>query len=288
VECVELPSRVLPTRELAGEFCGDRVADADEAQESAGVRGHGLEDLVDEIVRHRTVVARELIEELIGIRGGAQRRHRQPQARRPAVGCLVQHPDLVGGEGQAAQGEQLDSFGTRETQVLGAQLGEPALQPEPDQGQRRVDPGQEHEPDARRQMPVDVLQGAQGFPADDLLNIVENQPNRNGQPVESVSQVGQELVRNPCPGRRQLVHRAVGGHRGAARQGSGDRGTQPFHVVVAAVQIHPRCRGSARPMHPVREQQGLAVPGRRADQHHTRRPVVQHVEQAWPRDELRR
>ena len=96
------PRRVLRP-ELDGEFRGDRVADADEAQEFASVRGHGPEDLIDEIVRHRALVAGELIEELIGIAAALSddTASRRP-AGQPSV-VVVQHPDLVGGEGRAAQ-----------------------------------------------------------------------------------------------------------------------------------------------------------------------------------------
>jgi hypothetical protein len=278
---------VRPTGQPDGELRRDRVADADQAQQVPGAGGHALEDLTNEIVRDRPLVSGELDEEALGVFGGAEGGRREPQARGPPVRPLVQHRRLLRGQGRYGTGEQLRCFRSGEPQLLGAQLAEPALKTLSHQGQRWVEAGGERESDGGGKVAYELLHRAQRLLADDLLQIVEDQPNRHRELVEGVDQVGQELVPGIALRYPEPVHDAVGGHGGAAGEGGDDGRAQPLGIVVVAVEVHPSRGVVGRPAGPVCEQKRLAVPGRRADQHHCLRSGLQSRDQPGPGDELR-
>ena len=79
----------------------------------------------------------------------------------------------------------------------------------------------------------------QGDRVDELVHVVEDQPDRPGQLLHGVGELGEELrlgAGSPHPGGVQAAARR---HRRAGRERGHHRRPQPLRVVVVAVQAHP-------------------------------------------------
>ena len=109
----------------------------------------------------------------------------------------------------------------------------------------------------------------QGDRVDELVHVVEDQPDRPGQLLHGVAELGEELrlAGLPHPGGVQAAARR---HRRAGRERGHHRRPQPLRVVVVTVQAHPSgvepVDGPGAGVGPVREEHRLAVAGRGADQ----------------------
>ena len=77
-ELVEHASGVVTAVQFGGQRSWYRVADADHPQEVLGVGGQSVEDLADQVVGYRTVVAGELGEERFVVGGFLQTEGGQP------------------------------------------------------------------------------------------------------------------------------------------------------------------------------------------------------------------
>ena len=238
-EPVEQAPGVFPAGQLGGQPGRDGVADADHSQELPDVVRERGEDLPDQVVGDRAVVAGELVEERVAVGGPGERECGQPQPGDPAAGALVQGVDLGGGEAQTGSFEQGGRLGGGEAQPVRAKLAQPAGEAQPGQRQRRVEPGGQDELETGGTVAQQGLQAVQGDRVDELVHVVEDQPDRPGQLLHGVAELGEELRLGaglPHPGGVQAAARR---HRRAGRERGHHRRPQPLRVVVVAVQAHP-------------------------------------------------
>ena len=155
--------------------------------------GSPRDDLLDEVVGHRTLITGEVGEEAIPVGGLGHRQRGQSQARRPPAGTRVQHLDLPRGELNARPGEQRGRLRQREAHPRGAQLPQPARQTQPRQRQRRVEAAGQDELNPGRAVPHEDLEAVQGVGVDQFVHVVEDQPDRPGQPLQRNPELGEEL-----------------------------------------------------------------------------------------------
>ena len=175
-----LPASSRPVS-CGGQPGRDGVADADHSQELLGVFWKRGEDLPGQVVGDRAVVAGELVEERVAVGGLGERERGQAQPGGPAAGALVQGVDLGGGEVQAGSFEQGGGLGGGEAQPVGAELAQPAGQAQPGKRQRRVEPAGQDELETGGAVAQQGVQAVQGDRVDELVHVVEDQPDRPGQ-----------------------------------------------------------------------------------------------------------
>jgi hypothetical protein len=169
----EHASGVLPSRQFGGEPARNRFADADHAKELLHVFGQPGENLSDEVVGNRALVAGELRQELVGISGGGQAESGEAQAGCPSAGAPVQQPDLRGREMQTRPLVQLRGLGRRESHLRGTQLPQPARQAQPWKRQRGIAAARQDELHAARAVPDEDLEAVQGLRLHQLVNAPE-------------------------------------------------------------------------------------------------------------------
>ena len=191
-----------------------------------------------------------------------QRQRGQPQPRRPPLGPLHQRRHLR--QFHPGGGEQLPRLGHGEPQIRLADLGQPALQPQPVQAQPHVMPGGQHEPQVRRGPHDQQLQLPQRVRTQ-LVHVVDHQP----QPVIQRRQIRQQPLDDHPPvqvrRRRQFPYQRRP-RRGLPQRGQ-HRQPEPLRIPLAAPGRHPR--GAARhtrPADPGPQQHRLAAARRR--RHH--------------------
>ena len=288
-EVAEQVLGVLPTRQLGGQIRREDLAHACRGQELADLGREAGEDLTHEVLGHRTLVTREGREKGIGVWRVPQGDRGEPERRGPPASQRVQCRDLGLVEVYTCSLEKLPGLDRGEAQPIDANLVQPPFQPEPGEGQRRVQPARQHQPQPARSVPEEDPQRILRFPSCQLVDVVEHQPDRLGKVVDGIDDLTCE-VGDRCRGfAGELPQGAVVGHGGAPRH-RGQHGTpEPPWVVVVLVERQPR-RRRRRPMdEPVGKQVGLAVARRCADQNQCGfRGLVEQVEQARPRDEADR
>ena len=265
-----------------GETGGELVADADGPQHLGGAGRQGRQDLPDQVVGDGLAVAREVGEEAVDVARLAQRQRREPQARRPTGGLVHQRAHLPGRQDQVRAGEQRGRLVRGEGEVAGADLAELARQAQPRDRQRRVGAPREHEPQRARTLPDQCRQGPHRRRARrERVDVVEDQVDRAGNPVERLEQPDQEAVLR----RVEPVQR--GTDRSAAAQGGEHGRPETWGDAVVVVERQPG--DPVRPPRgPLGEQQRLAVPGRGADeQQPTRLRGVEQGEQPGAADVAR-
>lgn len=193
LEPVEQVAGLLPPGELGGERGGHRVTDADHTQEVAHVVGQPGEDLPDEVVGHRAVIAGELGEERVGVGGLRDAKGGQPQPGGPSAGALVQHLDLCRREVHPGLGQQLRRLRQGEAQLPGAQLPQSPSEAQPGQRQWRIQPAGENELDGGGLDPGEDLQSVHAIRVDQFVQVVEDQADGLGQGVQRFGELGDEL-----------------------------------------------------------------------------------------------
>jgi hypothetical protein len=98
----------------------------------------GGEDLGQQIVAERPVVAREVVDEALGLRMAPQRVRREPQCADPSFGVLPEPPHMGLPHCDLEAGEHVAGLVERERELGAADLGQLVLQPQPPEVQRRV------------------------------------------------------------------------------------------------------------------------------------------------------
>ena len=168
------------------------------------------------------------------------------------------------------RGKQLPRLGHGEPQVPGAELGQPALQPQPVQPQPHVMPGRQHKPQPRRGPHQQQLQLPQRVRAQ-LVHVIDHQP----QPLFQRRQVTQQPLRQRPPIQlRRPGHRPhQPGPRTRRPQRPGHRQPEPLRVPLLPPRRHPRRPArQPRPGDPRPQQHRLAAARRRRHHRHPRRP----------------
>ena len=117
-----------------------------------------VQHLGQQVLGHRPLGAGELGREPVRIRVPGQRQRRQPQPRRPPLGPVHQQRQRRVGQPHPGRRQQLPRLGQAEPQIIGADLGQLPLQPQPVQPQPHVMPGGQHEPQLLRRAHHQQLQ----------------------------------------------------------------------------------------------------------------------------------
>jgi hypothetical protein len=184
----------------------------------------------------------------------------QLEPGRPAPG-----PVLQGGHGRR---RQLGPEGGRllggQAQVGGAQLGELAAGPQPGQGQRRVGPAGQHQPQPGRAVLEQEPERGVHRPSLDQLVVVDHQQHLARLGGQLVDQGGDQPLERRRGRRAQQRGELLGELRLHPVQGGQGVAPEPCRVVVAGVQRQPGQRPPGGG--PAGQQGGPAGPGGSADQ----------------------
>ena len=106
-----------------------------------------------------------------------QRQRRQPQPGRPPLGPLhAAAPAPASASSTPAVANNARASATAEPQILGADLGQPTLQPQPVQPQPQVMPGGQHEPQRMPGPASSAAPAAAGPGRAQLVQVVDDQP----------------------------------------------------------------------------------------------------------------
>ena len=275
-QLVEHVGRVFAVGEFDGQTPRKGPGDADTAQ---GLPLRGLEageHLVDEVVRDRALVPRELGQEAVRIGVRVQRHGRQPQPGDPAARPHLQQRDLRRRQPQPQQLHQRRRLLVGEQQLLVAHLVEPLLHPQPGQRQGRVTPAREHEPETARGAAHEHLETMAYRGALQVLDVVQHQAHPLRQGREALQQLAEEVQLDRLARHNESAQTAVGRHGRERRQGGEHRAPHPSGVGVLGFEAYPRCRRVGGRTDPGGQQGCLSRPGRGA--HERQVPVGAAVE----------
>ena len=237
-------------------------------QKLAHQRGLAVQDLGGQIVQDRTVAAREAGHEPGRVGVVAQRQPGQLEAGGPAFGAGGQGGHRLVGQGLAGvPGQQGGGFGGAKAQVGGADLGQLAAGPQAGQGQGRVGPAGQHQPQPRRRMLQQQADAVVDRRRLDQVVVVDHQHElvAGGPGGELVDQGRHQPLGRGRVRAAQQPDDLLGHPRAHPLQGRGHVAPEPDRVVIAGIQRQPGHRPAAGPG-PVGQQARLAAPGRGTDQ----------------------
>ena len=272
VRILQLEERPLgPARsgEAVGERAADPLQDRGAEQELPDRFGLALEDLGEQVVRHRPLAAGELGDEPLGVRVTRERHRGQPQARGPSLGPCQEHGGGFGGKLDPGGVEELPRLLGREPEVGGTELGQLAGQAEAMESQGRVMAGgQDHvqQPWPPREQ---ELQLRLRIRRDQLVQVVDHEHDRLIERLELRDQAPHQPFAVELRRRRELLHEPVPADRGT--QLLDDRQPEALGVAFVALHRHPgRSCAEPRFIDPRAKQHGLPAAGRRRDERHAR------------------
>ena len=192
----------------------------------------------------------------------------------------VRLAELDSGHGE----QQLRGLLRSEAQLAGPHLGHLPGRPQPGQRQWRIGPGDEHDLHGRRQVQQQELELLVTAAVSDHVIVVEHQDRRRRERGQLVGQHRQHRL-----GKLRCLRPQFGQDRFAVdlRAGPGQRADdippQPARVAVAAVERDPGERpGLRRAGPPLRDEGGLAEPGRRVHKHKLRGGLRQFGDECRP------
>ena len=112
------------------------------------------------------------------VRVDLQRECRQSQARRPALRALAERVEVVVGQRQVEQLNQLARLHEGEGEILRAHLGHATGDPQPLQPQQRIRPGQHDEPQPAERVVEQGLEVVGDGWIVDFVEVVEHERDR--------------------------------------------------------------------------------------------------------------
>jgi hypothetical protein len=199
-----------------------------------------------------------------------QRQRRQPQPRGPPLGPV--HKQRQGRIGQLYPRcrEQGPRLGHGEAKIIGADLGQLALKPQPVQPQPHVMPGGQDEPQRRRRAHDQQLQLPPRLIRAQLVQVVDHQP----EPLFKRRQVPKQPLDDRPPVqircRGQLPHQRR--TRGCPAQRAQDGQPEPLRITLIPPYRYPGgAIGQARLADPGPQQHRLAAARRRRHHRHPSR-----------------
>jgi hypothetical protein len=264
-----LPAR--PSGQQVGQLAVDPVQHAGAQQQPPHLLGLPVQHLGQQVLRHRPLGAGELRREPLRIRMPGQRQRRQPQPGRPPLRPVHQQPQRRVGQPYSRRRRQLSRLGHGEPQIIGADLGQLPLQPQPVQPQPHVMPRRQHQPQLLRRAHHQQLQLPPRHVRAQLMHVIDDQP----QPVRQRRQIRQQPLGDRPPiqirRRRQLPHQPRPRDRLAQR--AQHRQPEPLRIPLISPHRHPRgAPGQARLADPGPQQHRLAAARRRRHHRHPPRP----------------
>ena len=286
LEGLEHRLTVGATGQGVAEASGQLVEHGAVEQERANLVRLPVQDLLDEVVEDEPVAAREGLDEPGDVGGtGSRRQRRQLQPGRPPLGARLERGHECRIEPQLHHVvEKLLRFVGGEPEVGGPHLHELATRPQTGQRQRRVRPGRHRQRDLRRQVVQQEGHRLVDGGRVDQVVVVERHHRGPDEHVEIVDQADQDGVRR-CGGAGLQQRERVGpgfGFDGLDRRH--EVGQEQPEVRVAWVERQPR-HPALGGRQPLRQQRGLAEPGRCRDQDQPRRFATvraQSIGQACP------
>jgi hypothetical protein len=204
-----------------------------------------VQHLGQQVFRHGPFGPGELRREPLRVRVPGQRQRRQPQPRRPPLGPVHQQRQGRVSQPHPRGRQQLPRLGHAEPQIVRADLGQLAGQPQPVQPQPHVVPGSQHEPQLRRGPQHQQLQLPTRLVRAQLVHVVDHQPD----PVPQLDQVLQQPLDDRPPvqirRRRQLPDQRRPGRSLAQR--AQHRQPEPLRVPLHPARPAPMPRAPPGP-----------------------------------------
>ena len=205
---------------------------------------------------------------------------------RPPLGPRREFTDLAATHRVPGRGHQCTGLSLVQGQGRRSDLQQVALGPQPREGQVRLHPPRDRDPEPGRQVVEQRSHDVQRRPVAETVDVVEHDHGRFSPVVELRHESGHGGREDPMSwcGERGL-------DRGVERldpvQGDGEIGEQDGRVVVVVVERQPG-DGPQLPCRPLGEEGGLPIPGR-GDQRDDprRRRVREQVEEPRPGDGTR-
>ncbi len=260
----ERPLRPARFGEAVGERAADPPQDRGAEQEPLDPFGLALEDLGEQVVRHRTLAAGELGDEPLGVRVTGERHRGEPQARDPPLGPCQEHGGSLRGQLDPRSFEQLPRLFGRQPEVDRTQLGQLAGQAEAMESQGGVMAGGKYHVQQPWPPREQELQLRLCIRRDQLMQIVDHKHDGFIERFELRDETPHQPFAVELRHWRELLHEPVPADRRA--QPLDDRQPEVLGVAFVALHQHPgRSCAEARLIDPRAEQHGLPAAGRRRD-----------------------
>ena len=234
-----------------------------------------VHDLVGQVVARLLRRRGEGVDHLARIASGAHGQHGHLQPGGPALGEGAKPPAIDGFASQARQLEQLLDLDLGEREIVGAQLGDDAGQPEPGRGEHRVVLAGHQQADIGRQTPgnaASVRCDASANWASSMTTAAAAGRSARSRASESTSSGSSHEGRS----RISAASLPMAGHRAARLAVSRDQnraGSPSRFIAGQPGNLRVRRRG------PLREQAGLAEAGRSHQEHQRLASGLQPAEQ---------
>ena len=289
LELVQQPRPVAAAGQRVGERAADALEDACAHQQRAHLRRLGGERLVEQVVGDRALAAGEFGDEAPRCLVAGERQRGEAQARRPALGALLQAAHVAVADRHPSPGQQLAGLLIREVQVGGADLQQLAYQAQPVQAELRVATADDDRVQPRGRRAEQLLEPVERLGRAQLVEVVEDQEDRARERVEALDQAREELVLSARRRGRERGERAVRFDRARPAQRLHDRAPEARRVPLPALDPHPRGRRRLpRARQPRRHERRLAAARRGAQQRGAPgRAAIEEREQARTGDEAR-
>ena len=191
---------------VAGQFGGrlgaDMLQDARAQQDLADLRWLDVEHLVNQVAGQGAVLGHQLLDEQVRVGMGDQRYRGQAETGGPALGSPVQALQRVLPQRPAVLLQQQAGLIEAEREVAGAYLGQLSGQPVPVQGQQRIHPRGDHQPQRGPYVPEDELEPFQHGRIGQQVKVVKDQRDRRvlggqrGRQPEQESLISRPSARN--------------------------------------------------------------------------------------------
>ena len=226
---------------IAGQFGGrlgaDVLQDARGQQDLANLRWLDVEHLVNQVAGQGAVLGDQLLDEQVRVGMGDQRYRGQAETGGPALGSLVQALQRVRPQRPAVLLQQQAGLIEAEREVAGAYLGQLSGQPVPVQGQQRIHPRGDHQPQRGPYVPEHELEPFQHGRIGQQVKVVKDQRDRRILGGQRGRQPEQEsLISRPSA--RSGPQRLWNGHTGLTQRRH-DIGPEHARPIVELVEPDP-------------------------------------------------
>ena len=144
------PAAVPPAGQRVGQLGADRVRHRRPEQELAQAVGLPVENLVQQVVGNRPIVAGETAQKAGAIRLRGERERGETNPCGPALGAITQRLDVALGEIGRERLQRLAALVQGERELGGPDLDQVVRQAQALQAQARVRPRREHQPEPAR------------------------------------------------------------------------------------------------------------------------------------------
>ncbi len=185
-ELGEHPSTVASPGQRIRQLRAERVGHGGTEQELPQAIGLPVEDLVQQVVGDRPVVAREAAEKSAAVRLGREREPREADPGRPAFGASADSLDVSLRQVVRERPQGLAALVHGEGELGGSDLAQVVREPQTLQPQLWVGPGRDHEAKSARGAVDESLQLPPNDRALDHVEVVEHEHDRLCATIELV------------------------------------------------------------------------------------------------------